>query len=178
MNWARAVFRSRFCWTTKQTSCSRDEKDFQINVASWPIIFGQDFWHEIEQKPSEKRKSPSQMGRRHSAVPTEPAGTQPLTLCRPLRNHQRGSLVTTSCATGSCLSLQKKGKNNFASSASTQRGIATRDATYQTLERTKEPITKALPWNDKARCLHDARIFSTAVIRSRQLASSRSPGSA
>ena len=89
-----------------------------------------------------------------------------------------GSLVTTTCTTRSCLPLQKKGKINFASSAWTQRGIETSDATYQTLERAKEPITKGLPWNDKARCLHDARIFSTGVIRGRQLVSSRSSGSA
>ena len=84
-----------------------------------------------------------------------------------------GGWVTTSRATKSCLPFQKKGKINLASSAWTHRGICIRDATYQILERPKEPINKALFRNDKARCLHDERTFSTAAIRGCQLTSSR-----
>ena len=84
--------------------------------------------------------------------------------------------MTTTRATKSRLPFQKKGKTSFTNSACTHKGLWIMEATHHTLDRAKALITRALPRKNKERCRHNARTFSTAVIRGCQLSSSRSLG--
>ena len=83
--------------------------------------------------------------------------------------------ATTARDTRSRLPLQKKLKARVLSSLRTHAGTCTRDAIYQTRERARALITRALPRKVGWRCLQEARTFSTAVMRGLQFASSRLP---
>lgn len=83
---------------------------------------------------------------------------------------------TAARATSSRLPDQKNENTSRVSSVSTQAGMWMSDATYQTRERARALITRALPRKVRTRERQDLRTWSTAEMRGRQLSSSRLPG--
>lgn len=73
------------------------------------------------------------------------------------------------------LTEPEKGKSGRESSFPAQAGMWTRDATYQTRERSRALMTRALPRKDRERERQDLRTWSTALIRGHQLSYSRLP---
>jgi len=85
------------------------------------------------------------------------------------------SWITTLLATRSRFPLQKNLKIIELSSARTQGGICTNEATYQILDRARALITRALPLYERDREHHEERQFSMASILGHQLAVSTLP---
>lgn len=88
---------------------------------------------------------------------------------------KRGGWTTVGRETNSRLPLQKKEKEREDSSLRTQAGMWMREATYQTRERAKALMTRALPLKDRTREHQDLRARSTASILGHQLSSSKFP---